>query len=462
MVNKHGLSIFIFRRDLRLDDNLGLILALKESTEVLPIFIFTPEQVTTNIYKSNNCVQFMVESLKDLDGQLKKKGSKLYRFYGEPTVILNKIIHDQPVEAVYVNMDYTPYSAKRDKKIETLCKKNKIDFVSTEDVLLNPIGSITTGSNEIYTKFTPYFNKAKKITVPNPIKNNRKNYTKSKTKIGNQDNKSMDRFYQKNNNLAVKGGRSEGMKKLRSAQNLKDYNQKRNLLTYQTSMLSAYNKFGCISIREVYHVFKKKLGMKNDLIKQLYWRDFYYNIACYYPHVFKKTGNLKEKYDKIKWDNNRTWLNKWKNGETGYPIVDACMTEMNQTGFMHNRGRLIVSSFLIKILQVDWKLGEKYFAQTLVDYDPSVNNGNWEWSAGSGADSQPYFRIFNPWTQGKKFDPKCSYIKKWLPQLSNVDANDIHNWDTAYDKYQSDYPKPMVDYSKQRESTLKMYKKVFN
>lgn len=201
--------------------------------------------------------------------------------------------------------------------------------------------------------------------------------------------------------------------------------------------------------------------MRNELIKQLYWRDFYYNVGWAFPRVFGRYGNLKEKYDKIKWGNNRSWYNKWKEGKTGFPIVDACMNEINETGFMHNRGRLIVASFLIKILLVDWKLGELYFSNKLEDSDVCVNNGNWGWSSGSGADSQPYFRIFNPWTQGERFDPQCKYIKKWVPELEDVPNEHIHRWDEFWDEHDVDYPKPMVDYKKQREKAIKMYKRAF-
>ena len=170
---------------------------------------------------------------------------------------------------------------------------------------------------------------------------------------------------------------------------------------------------------------------------------------------------MKEKYNNLKWDNNANYFNKWKKGKTGYPIVDAGMREMNETGYMHNRARLITSNFLIKLLLIDWRKGEQYYATQLVDYDPSVNNGNWQWGAGSGADSQPYFRIFNPWLQSKKFDKDCEYIKKWLPELKDVNDKDIHNWEIKHKDYSINYPKPIIDYKIQKEKSIAMYKKLF-
>lgn len=462
MPKNYQKSIFIFRRDFRIQDNLGLIQALKQSEQVIPIFILTPEQLTKkNTYKSDNSVQFMFESLDELDQQLKKAKSKLFYFYASPANALEKIIKsDLDIEAVFVNQDYTPYSKKRDTELEKVCQKNDLDFISTEDLLLNPVGSITTEENEkIYSKFTPYYNKAKSKKVPNPIPNRAKNYVSSRYSPPDQFKGKLSKFYKSNSDLWRSGGRSNGLKILKTITKHKQYNSKRNCLNYETTNLSAYIKFGCVSIRECYHTFRQKLGTRNDLIKQLYWRDFYHNITYGYPHVIG--GPMKEKYKKLKWNKNISQFNKWKQGKTGYPIVDAAMRSMNQTGFMHNRARMIVSSFLIKILLMDWKKGEKYFAQTLYDYDVSNNNGGWQWSASTGADSQPYFRIFNPWLQSEKFDPEATYIKKWLPELKDVPAKHLHQWDDHYDQYQEiDYPAPIVDYKENKKESIKRYKQV--
>lgn len=449
------ISIFIFRRSFRLYDNIGLINALKNSKKVIPIFIFTPEQIKKNHYKSNNAIQFMIESLKELDKELKKKKSKLYFFYGKQHKIISKINKEIEIDSVYLNKDYTPYAIKRDKKIKKICSKNNINYFEFEDILLRPVGSIKTNDN-IYLKFTPYFRASSKIKVNTPTKNLYSNYFKKKIKC--EYKKDIDNFYKFNEHILIRGGRKEALLKLNKINNFKKYNDKRNILSISTTHLSAYIKFGCISIREVYHKFKKKLQNNNQLISQLHWRDFYYNICFYHPHVIGKS--LKSKYDDIEWDNNSNLFNKWKEGKTGYPVVDACMRELNTTGYMHNRGRLIVASFLVKILLVDWRKGEKYFATQLTDYDVSVNNGNWQWVAGSGADSQPYFRIFNPWSQSKKFDENCEYIKKWIPELSEVKNNDIHKWDLKYNLYNKVYIKPIVNYKEKRLNTLKIYKKL--
>lgn len=466
----HNTSIFIFRRDLRLNDNIGLINALKESKHVVPVFIFTPEQLVKNKYKSDNAVQFMMESLEELDKDLRKQNSRLFYFFGAPHDIINKIIPKVEADAVYVNMDYTVYSKDRDNKISNVCKKHDIELISVEDYLMHPVGSVKTGSDTIYSKFTPYFNKAKLKKVPNITKNTKTNYYSKRKKITGEFKGNKDKFYKNNKKIAVNGGRENALNILRNVKEFKSYNKDRNTLSINTTRLSAYIKFGCVSIREVYQVLKSKLGANNDLIKQLFWREFYFNISYYFPHTLGKlttNRNFNEKYHKVPWltvskasvVQKKKWR-AWIDGNTGYPVVDACMRELNETGFMHNRGRLIVASFLTKNLLWDWIDGEKYFANKLIDYDPSVNNGNWQWVSSSGVDSQPYFRIFNAWTQGYRFDKDAEYIKQWVPELNDVPANHIHKWDEYCKEYDDiDYPEPIVDHKKTRETAIKKYKK---
>ena len=226
----------------------------------------------------------------------------------------------------------------------------------------------------------------------------------------------------------------------------------------KTTHLSAYIKFGCVSIREVYHLFKNKFGIEHGLIRELIWREFFAHVLYAYPEVVGQS--YQPKYRNLEWENKKDYFNKWKRGETGVPLVDACMREMNSTGYMHNRGRMTVASFLIKSLLIDWRWGEKYFATQLTDYDLASNNGNWQGISGTGVDMKPYFRDMNPWLQSKKFDNDTSYIKKWVPELQSVKPSDIHEWHTSYKKYTDvKYPQPIVDYFKRKDKMISMYKK---
>jgi deoxyribodipyrimidine photo-lyase len=466
-MKKYNTSIFIFRKDYRLYDNTALIAALKDSKSVIPIFIFTPQQIINNKYKSNNAIQFMIESLTELNNELKQTtNSRLFYFFGEPSKILKQILTNIEIEAVFTNRDYTPYSKNRDEHIKNVCKNNKVDFVQYEDSLLNNVGSVTNTSNQIYVKFTPYFNAAKKLKVREPIKNNYRNYYPGRNKIKGEFTKDIHKFYDYNDKLSVNGGRSLALKVLNSLPKFKTYNKDRNFLDKNTTHLSAYIKFGVVSIREVYHKFKKILGNTNDLIKQLYWRDFYHNIMEYHPNILSDDNKcFKPEYEKVPWTtyNDATikekekWR-KWCEGTTGFPIVDAAMRQLNTTGYMHNRGRMIVASFLTKNMFWHFKEGEKYFAQNLVDYDPANNNGGWQWCSSSGVDSMPYFRIFNPWLQSLKYDTDCEYIKKWVPELKDVPNKHIHKWYENYKEYDI-YYEPMLDAKETAEKAIVSFKK---
>jgi len=449
-------SIFIFRRDFSLEDNLGFIDCYNNSSKILPIFIFTPEQIENNDYFSHNSFQFMIESLKELDNEFKTKyNSQIHFYYGENIKILKKLYKEYNFNSIYYNKDYTNYALKRDKSIKDFCSENKINCKDTENYLLSPIGTYLKTDGKEYLKYTPFKNNAKKLKVDKP-----KNYhfkDKSKfDKIKYIFNLS-DLKYKINENIAVHGGRKNALKILDNINNFKNYNNERNNLNTPTTHLSAYIKYGLVSIREVYHSILEKLDINSGLIDQLYWREFYFYLVYYNPRILEGKS-LKEKYDKIKWENNMKIFKNWKEGKTGFPAVDAGMREMNETGFMHNRARLITSGILIKILKCDWRLGEKYFAQSLVDYDPTVNNGNWQWSSGSGADSQPYFRIMSPWKQAIDNDPDCEYIKKWIPELRNIPDKDILNWNKNYKKYKDIYIEPIVDYEKARKDIVEIYK----
>ena len=450
-------TIFIFRRDLRLFDNIGLYSAIKKYDKIIPIFIFTPEQVTDkNKFKSENAIQFMVESLKDLDNNLKEYNSKLHIFYGDNIQVLQSIIKKISIRAIVFNMDYTKYAIKRDNSIKKLCKDNNIECVIKEDYLLQPISTLNKDNGDPYTVFTPFKNNGLKFPVDKPNKYKIKNLSRT-NKL-----KTVDYIeYKENNDAIVRGGRILALLMLKKIKNQDEYNETRNTVSLETTRLSAYIKFGCVSIREVFWKFKKILGLENDLIGQLYWREFYYYIVYYFPKVLNGE-NYNKKYDKIKWTSSKSNFIKWTNGETGYPIVDAGMRELNKTGYMHNRARLITSNFLNRMLGMDWRLGEKYYATKLLDYDPAVNNGNWQWIASTGVDPKPYFqRLFNPWLQSKKYDPDAEYIKKWIPELEHVSAKEIHEWDKYCDNHdikKIGYFKPIVEYKKAREKSIKMYK----
>ena len=451
-----SISIFIFRRDLRIYDNTGLYEACKKSKKVLPIFIFTKEQLIDNPYKSDNCVQFMMSCLDLLDKNLKKLNSRLFYFFGDPIDILKNILKELKYDTIYVNEDYTPYSIERDNKIDKFCKKNNIKFISSEDILLNPIGSTRGKNGKISNKFGVYFSEASKIKVNEPENYKINNLIKSNFKLSLEFKGNKNKFYKNNPNIDSLADPNI----LDNIENFDTYDKNRDYLTYETTHLSAYIKFGQVSIREVYYEFIK-MGKNSDLVKQLYWRDLFYNIGYDYNQVFDKYSNARSRYDDLDWEDNDEYFENWCNGTTGFPAVDAGMRQLNITGFMHNRARLITAGFLTKVLLNNWKRGEMYFAKNLIDYDPCVNNGNWEWCSSTGIIAQQPHYIFSPWEQSKKHDPDCEYIKKWIPELEDVKIKDIHNWNNSYKKYPDiDYPKPIVDYKEQKIKAKNMFKKV--
>ena len=462
-MKKYLYGIFIFTRDLRLEDNSTLNIALQECEQVLPIFIFNPKQISArNSYRSNNSIQFMIESLDEVNSDLNKYNSRLFYFYGSPLDIIKKLILSEKPNIIYINKDYTPFAQLREKIIKKICKEKSIEFLSEEDYMLTGVSSVKKPDNNFYVKFTPYHRTATKIIVKKPIYLTSKEKTcfvKKSHIISFEYKKDIHNFYKSNPNIIVNGGRKNGLKILSSIKNFSSYNTDREIPSlHGTTYLSAYLKYNVISIREVYKAFKTNLTSSNKLLTQLYWRDFYMMIMYHHKVIHSA---MKISYNDIIWENNPIWIKKWKNGLTGIPIVDAGMRQLNNIGWMHNRLRMIVSNFLVKILRCSWQIGEKYFAQKLVDYDPSNNNGGWQWSASTGTDSQPYFRVFNPWRQAKIYDHDCSYIKKWIPELKDVPNIDILNWDTRYELYKNiSYPKPIViSIMEEFKKTLQLYKK---
>lgn len=438
-------TLFIFRRDLRLEDNTALNAALQDSDVVIPIFIFTPTQIEKNPYFSNHCVKFMLDALSDLNKHLE---NRLYFFLGEPDNIVEKCIQTLNIDAVFLNRDYTPYSIHRDEIIKEKCQNHSIGFHSFDDILLHAPEDTLKENGSPYLIFTPFFKNALRLPVKQP-KTATGSYFKGEIPF------SIKEFPVNHNiNNRMPGTREAALKILNTLSELTTYSEKRDYPNDDfTTHLSPYLKFTLISPRELHRAIRNELNPHHDLIRSLYWRDFFTTIAFFFPHVFQ--GCFHKKFDQIKWKWDQKTFQRWKEGSTGFPIVDAGMREMNETGFMHNRVRMITSSFLVKDLHIDWREGEKYFAQTLIDYDPAVNNGNWQWVAGTGCDAAPYFRIFNPWIQQKKFDPECLYIKKWVPELKNISPKTIHTWHQEPFPHPS-YPLPIVDhdYAKEKINTI--------
>ena len=452
-------GIFLFHRDLRIQDNIGLIQTIKKCKSIYLVFIFTPEQVgSANPYKSNNSVQFMIESLQDLNEQTHKK---LNVFYGSTNKVMKECIKKWNIQYVCFNKDYTPYAIERDDSLSKLCEKMGVKCEMTSDYYMYEPGTILNSTGQTYQKFTPYYNTVKSIKPQLPQSLHLKNIHFVSSNIPNYSislQEAMTKFTKLNIHILSHGGRTAGLKVLDTAlKTQKHYSNTHDVLSIPTSLLSPYIKFGCVSIREVFHKFRNI----KDLIRQLIWREFYINILYAHPHVLGHA--MKPNYNKIRWRTNARYLHAWKTGTTGFPIVDAGMRQMNTTGYMHNRARLIVASFLTKTLLIDWREGEQYFAQKLVDYDPASNNGNWQWIASTGADSQPYFRIFNPYHQSEEVDEDAIYIKSWIPELRDVPAKKIHNWDKYHTEYKNKthYPGPIVDYSVQKEKAIEMYSSIF-
>lgn len=452
-------SLFLFRRDLRLHDNHGLAQAVSQSSVVIPCFIFDPRQVgVSNKYRSNNSLQFMVESLEDLNEQLHKQSGRLYCFSGTAEDMLQKLLTQLSIDAVFCNRDYTPFSIKRDKALAAVCSRAGIPFIACDDALLTKPEEVATSSGTPYKTYTPFFRAARKklVTVPTGVV---RGTWYTKTIPGVLSTREQAQVVpHTNSQLQVRGGRKIAEKIMRSLHTFKKYATERDIPSIPTTHLSAYLKFGVVSAREVYHACVEQLGHRHPLIGQLYWRDFFTYTLFHTPEVLGSAGV--KKYDQILWSYNKHHFKAWCEGKTGFPIVDAGMRQLNETGFMHNRVRMIVASFLTKDLLIDWRWGEKYFAQQLVDYDPALNNGNWQWVASTGTCAQPYFRVFNPWVQQKKFDPGCLYIKEWVPELKRLEPKVIHTLYKYKEPVVDNYPAPMLDHTVASKHAIVVFKQV--
>ena len=458
MTKKYEKALFIFHRDLRLEDNTTLLETLDLSKTVIACFIFTPEQIESNPYKGMPALQFMIESLQDLDLALQNRGSKLYIFYGHPEEVVEKLIIQEKIDLCAFNKDVTPYSQKRDKKIEKTALSLGVSCLSMHDAFLHDPETCVKSDGKPYTIFTPFYKTMLKASVNPPRANHYKNFAHHKIALDEGSH-----FFSKiltETKVQQKGGRTQALKILKHLEKFSHYKETRDIPDLDaTTHLSPHMKFTTVSPREVFYGIEDKIGPESDLARSLFWRDFFSVIALRFPHVFK--GAFHEKFDQLKWQNDPLLFKKWCQGNTGFPIVDAGMRQLNETGFMHNRLRMIVGSFLVKDLHIHWHEGEKYFAKHLIDYDPAVNNGNWQWVASTGCDAQPYFRIFNPWLQGLKFDPEADFIKKYIPELKNVPAKIIHNWNKEENWiFCQEYPKPIIDHSIESAKALKAYKAI--
>lgn len=459
-MKQYNKVIFIFRRDLRIVDNTGLLAALRAARCVIPLFILDKSQVgEKNSYRSFNAMQCMYESIMDLHSAINSKGGYLSIVYGGSYQSLLSILKkEKDVDAIFCNRDYTPFARERDREIEQLCIKHDLTFHIYDDYLLHAPDDIVKSDGSPYVKFTPFYKKALLNKVRSVDTFSGGDYL-SKPLVDALPQSKIKKIVvpRYNKLIAVQGGRDHGLRLLRAARKIKNYDKTRDYCMQQTTRLSAHLKFGTLSVREVYAYFKEHISHPESLLRQLYWRDFFTQIAYHVPHVFGHAFH--KRYDKLEWNTHKSDFNRWCSGETGFPLVDAGMRELNATGYMHNRARMVVASFLVKDLHIDWRWGERYFAQKLVDYDPAVNNGSWQWSASTGCDSQPYFRIFNPWMQQKKYDPDCVYIKHWIPELENIEPIMIHTW-YKQTKSISGYPLPMVDHQKEAMRAKVMYKKI--
>jgi len=459
-------GLFIFRRDLRIVDNVGLMAACAACKRVYTCFIFTPEQVGAgNKFRSQNAVDFMMESLESLAGEIRSVGGELIFMHGKNRDVVRELVETLGINALFFNRDYSPYAVKRDEEIDKWCQSAGIECHSYADYYLHEPGTIHNGTGGYYKKFTPFYRHVLHLPIEKVAKGGVKGLVKNgsislKTRLSFSEALAKYSSGSEGSRIVV-GGREAALERLESGlRSQAHYDATRDFLKNETTGLSAHIKFGCVSIREVYWAFHRKYGVDFGLIRELIWREFFAHILYAFPEVL--ADSYQPKFRRIEWMGESTHFAKWCKGETGFPVVDACMRQLNTTGYMHNRGRMIVATFLVKTLLLDWHLGERYFAQKLTDYDPASNNGNWQGISGTGVDMKPFFRDMNPWIQSAKFDSDATFIKKWVPELSEVAPRDIHKWSTSCDlsKYTDvKYPKPLVDYDTQKIKMLEMYEK---
>ena len=427
---QNEITIFWFRRDLRLTDNHGLYRALDISKNVLPIFIFDIEILSQLENKEDKRVDFIFQTLLTINQYLEKNGKSIKIFHGKPLEIFKKLANDYLIENVFCNEDYEPSAIKRDGEIESFLTQKNIVFKQFKDQVHFHKDEILKSDGNPYCIYTPYSKqwllkyREQKVEIY-PSEKHLQNLINVE-----KQNVTLEQIGFKKTNYEFESPKLE-------ASILKTYHETRDFPTTKTSEMSVHLRFGTISVRKLAFEAEK---LNETYLKELIWREFFMQILYHFPKVINES--FKRKYDNISWLYDEKNLKNWQEGKTGYPIVDAGMRQLNESGFMHNRVRMVCASFFTKHLLMDWRIGEAYFAEKLLDYDLSANNGNWQWSAGTGCDSAPYFRVFNPEEQQKKFDPDFKYIKKWVKEFGT-----------------KDYPKPIVEHKFARLRALETYKK---
>lgn len=431
---KPTVNIIWFRRDLRLSDNAALYHALKNSTSVMPVFIFDRNILDELEDRADKRLQFIHNALQEMQQQLSELGSSLNVFYTTPVEAFKQLLENYTIESVYSNHDYELYALQRDATIKTLLQQHNASFRTFKDQVIFEKNEVTKDDGLPYTVFTPYSKKWK-------LKLNEFYYKSYPTE------KYFSNFYKQSpqpiislQQMNFNEVNVDFPNKSLNVELVKKYQQQRDFPAINgTSKLGVHLRFGTISVRKL---VQYALPLSETYLNELIWRDFYFSILHHFPHINNNTAFRKE-YDLIEWRNNKEEFEKWCAGKTGYPIVDAGMRELNETGYMHNRVRMIVASFLTKHLLIDWRWGEAYFAKKLLDFDFAANNGGWQWAAGSGCDAAPYFRVFNPKLQTEKFDKDLKYIKKWVPEINSFS-----------------YTKPIVVHEDARKRCLAAYGKV--
>ena len=427
------IAVFWFRRDLRLNDNTGLFHALNSGFPVLPVFIFDTEILEKLNSKSDARVTFIHSQIEKINDKLIKTGNSLKVFHDKPLTAFQKLTNDFEVAAVYTNTDYEPYAIKRDKEVEQFLKQKGVGFQSFKDHVVFENNEVVKDDGTPYTVFTPYSRKWKQLFDSSE----KREYPSENCMHGFLKAKPFD--FPELQEIGFQQSEIKIPEMNVSEQLIKNYAENRDLPALDaTSKLGVYLRFGTVSIRDMTRIAQ---NLSEVFLNELIWRNFFSNILWHFPHVENKA--FKPKYDFVQWRNNENEFEAWCRGETGYPLVDAGMRELNETGFMHNRVRMVTASFLVKHLLIDWRWGEAYFAEKLLDFDLASNNGNWQWAAGCGCDAAPYFRVFSPYAQQKKFDPEAKYILKWVPEFGTVK-----------------YPQPIVNHNLARERVLNVYKQV--